>query len=304
MDSFVGFNCASCGKPLVGRSVMDTLTEGALCLVCASVRKEKRRPASNREPATSDGAPLQFPRLPAEIKIHFPDASGVNRTYSYPATAVSLSVKGICFEWNSCSQCWGYEPNGVHPSCFFNRYVLNRPDSVPVDVSVQLHGATKVEASMKIVYTLFDASGVEFIGAQFIRIGARALDLLTHYIAEIKAQQDPDAPTDVPQANQPSNQPSEEETLEEDATSFFSSGLGGQINASVIPSRNPAPTPGRYPTQEITMPDRDELTPRPASTSNGVPANTLPADLARVIAAWDYLPDHIKHEILRRIESE
>jgi hypothetical protein len=111
-------------------------------------------------------------RVPITIIMGFSlfndsDATEIN----YPAFSVDISTSGICYAWDSCNVCNGYQENSVHPNCIFYPYYLQNEQRKELKLEFKITKTYSMFVESYVIYTLKEENlGIEYIGAQFMNL--------------------------------------------------------------------------------------------------------------------------------------
>ena len=112
-------------------------------------------------------------RVPLTIVMGFSLFDDEKQTeISYPAFSVDISTSGICFGWDSCSYCRGYQEHGVDENCVFYPYSMSNEDRKELKLEFKITNTYKMQIESYVIYTLKEERlGLEYVGAQFINLG-------------------------------------------------------------------------------------------------------------------------------------
>lgn len=163
--------CARCGKE-VRKLIEHAVTKENLCLKCIIASDSGLYSPKNHDEIAAKDDKRGSVRVPLSLVMSFAFFEGQEDTeIKYPAFSIDLSLSGICFGWDPCSFCKGYEPNGIHEQCIFYAYFIKNEKRKELFLDFKLTDTYVMRIGSYIVYTLIeDSLGVEYVGAQFVNI--------------------------------------------------------------------------------------------------------------------------------------
>jgi len=175
--------CAHCGREVM-KLLVHPFTNEYVCLKCMT-----RSGFFSRE-VQADALPgreerRSAVRIPVSVNMEFEVFdSAKNADVTYPALSVNLSTAGICFAWEHCSPCLGYEEGKVHEKCLFHPYYINNEEARELKLSFNLTVDYTMHIPCFVVYTIKEREmDVEYVGACFSRVTneqRRILELIIH----------------------------------------------------------------------------------------------------------------------------
>lgn len=127
-------------------------------------------------------------RVPISISMSFGVFDVEKKTeINYPAFSVDLTTEGICFAWEHCKFCLGYEESAVHPKCFFypySMYAYKVEEERDLTLNLTITDEYVLEIPCRVVYTLKESEmDVEYVGVKFSEISQEKkiiIDMLIH----------------------------------------------------------------------------------------------------------------------------
>ena len=175
--------CAHCGREVM-KLLQHAFTNEMVCLKCMTKSGFFSREIGDQIiPAREERR--SNVRIPVSIVMSFEmfDSEESSKV-TYPALSVNLSTAGICFAWEHCNQCLGYEEGDVHEKCMFYPYYHMNENAKELDLTFSLTPECVMQLPCNIVYTVQEKEmDIEYVGACFTEVNAeekRILEVIVH----------------------------------------------------------------------------------------------------------------------------
>jgi hypothetical protein len=123
-------------------------------------------------------------RVPVTIEMAF-DILDI----SYAAYTVNMALAGICFAWEHCQQCAGYDEGAIDDNCIFAPFYIHGDSPKELMLKFAISETYTMEIPTQIVYTIKEPSmDVEYVGAKFLEVSEKDNLLLEVVIAKFGQQ--------------------------------------------------------------------------------------------------------------------
>ena len=159
--------CEKCGRE-VNKLTVHAKTGQKLCLKC--ITESGFFTLTDDDMITPDERRASI-RIPITVVLDF---SLAHIKEKHPAYTVDISMSGLCFGWNACNACHGYEERTIDKDCILYPYYVHNPQRKKLEIELKVKESLTIITDAFAVHTFKDKNiDFEYVGAKFVNLNVQ-----------------------------------------------------------------------------------------------------------------------------------